>query len=534
MTARSDAGPGLEHNLEEEWKFDVDADFDPPDLRPLVGRTERLPEQTLRTTYFDTADYRLWAQGITLRHRAESEPSPAPDAAGPAGEAAGGGSAGKWTLKLPEGDQVGPDRTGRAARSELSWKGGAGEVPPEAAAIVAGLVRRAPLQAVTTLSTTRRRLVLHGPERPWAELDDDLAEVVEGSEKGLRFRQIEVELLPGAEPPEGAVESVIAELRRAGAGHSGRSKFALAAGLPEAMDSDRRPAGPMPADAAGMVARQLAAGLYRLLGHDYRLRLPGGPEVEDVHQARVASRRLRSDLLTFSAVLDPVWVGHVRRDLKWLGALLGRVRDADVLIERLQAHDDPADADEVAELVRLVAADRHLDATEVAEALASPRYLDLVDRLHAATVTPPMTEPGEGTAPAKVAARMVRPRLHSFDHELAGLGEHPSDRDLHQVRIRAKRLRYAAETAEPYVGRKARRTAAAAKSLQDRLGDLNDAVNAARELRELACHPSSTSAVAFVAGRIAGRADAEGAAIRARWQKDAARLAARKRRSWLT
>ena len=532
MTAVPDVGPELEHNLEQEWKFDVDPDFDPPDLRPLVGRTERLAEQSLRTTYFDTADHRLWAQGITLRHRSESLP-PA-DAAAPAALLDGSAAAGKWTLKLPDGDRVGPDESGRASRSEFSWKGSPGEVPAEARAVIAGLVRRAPLQPVTTLATTRRRLLLHGPEWPWAELDDDLAEVVEGTETGLRFRQIEVELMPDAEPPDGGLESVLAELRRAGAGRSGRSKFALAAGLPEDGALVGRVAAGRPSDVAGMVARQLAAGLDRLLRSDYRLRRPGGPDAEDVHQARVATRRLRSDLLTFAAALDPVWVGHVRRDLKWMGRLLGRVRDADVLIERLQAHDDPADADEVAELVRLVAADRHLDATELAEALAAPRYLDLLDRLHAASLTPPVSEPGDDTAPAKVAPRLVRPRLHAFEHELAGLGRHPSDRDLHQVRIRAKRLRYASETVEPYVGRKARRTASAAKSLQDVLGDLNDAINAARELRELACHPSTTSAVAFVAGRIAGRADAEEIAIRARWRKKAARLADRKRRSWLT
>ncbi|HET9076448.1 MAG TPA: CHAD domain-containing protein, partial [Acidimicrobiales bacterium] len=108
-----------------------------------------------------------------------------------------------------------------------------------------------------------------------------------------------------------------------------------------------------------------------------------------------------------------------------------------------------------------------------------------------------------------------------------------SDRDLHQVRIRAKRLRYAAEAVEPYVGRKARRTAAAAEDLADLLGDINDAANAARRLRELACHPSVTPSVAFVAGRIAGRADARARVARARWRKSAARLASPRRRSWL-
>ena len=57
---------------------------------------------------------------------------------------------------------------------------------------------------------------------------------------------------------------------------------------------------------------------------------------EDVHQARVAARRLRSNLKTFGRLLDPVWVKHVRSDLKWLSSALGELRDADVLAENLR------------------------------------------------------------------------------------------------------------------------------------------------------------------------------------------------------
>lgn len=526
------ADPEVESNLEQEYKFDVDPDFDPPDLRGLVGRTERLAEQHMTTTYFDTADLRLWGQGITLRYRAIVPSGSTMVAAveGPGGPAA---PSGKWTLKLPEGEGPGPDAAGMASRSELNWKGSAGDLPAEARAIVAGLVRRAPVSEITKLSTTRRRLLLHGPEAPWAEIDDDLATVVEGSEKGLRFRQLELELMPDAAPPDGLLAAVVAALRAAGAGASGRSKFALAAGVPD------RPVGPPPraADATGMVARQLSAGLDRLLAQDYRLRIPDegrGPDPEAVHQARVATRRLRSDLLTFSAVLDPVWAKNVRADLKWIGALLGRLRDADVLIALLRRHDDPDDTDAVAALIRLVEADRHLDAEELAEVLTGTRYVEMLDRLAAASARPPLVHSDVGEADLRLlSARMVRPRLHALEEEIAGLGPRPGHRQLHHVRIRSKRLRYAAEAVEPYVGRPAARTAASARELQSRLGEINDAANAVHRLRELACHPSATPSVAFVAGRLAGRAEAGLDDARRRWRPPARRLAARRARRWL-
>jgi inorganic triphosphatase YgiF len=77
---------------EQEAKFDVDEDYDPPDLPAAVGRTRRLAEQRLRTRYYDTVNRRLWRQGVSLRHRTGE------------GNAEG---AGTWTLKLPgreEGD----------------------------------------------------------------------------------------------------------------------------------------------------------------------------------------------------------------------------------------------------------------------------------------------------------------------------------------------------------------------------------------------------------------------------------------------
>ena len=101
---------GQTRTLEREVKFDAPLSLPLPDLRDLVGRTERLPEQLLRTAYFDTADGRLWNQGLTLRHRTVD-----------------GESIGTWTLKLPEAiNGLNLERT------EVSWTGGRDRVPEDA------------------------------------------------------------------------------------------------------------------------------------------------------------------------------------------------------------------------------------------------------------------------------------------------------------------------------------------------------------------------------------------------------------------
>ena len=66
----------------------------------------------------------------------------------------------------------------------------------------------------------------------------------------------------------------------------------------------------------------IASAVTRLLAHDVGARM--GDHPEDVHQARVATRRLRSDLRTFRAYADAEWVSEIRDELRWLGEIWRR------------------------------------------------------------------------------------------------------------------------------------------------------------------------------------------------------------------
>ena len=254
---------------------------------------------------------------------------------------------------------------------------------------------------------------------------------------------------------------------------------------------------------------------------------------EAVHQARVATRRVRSDLRTLHDFVDPRWARDLRGELRWLGAELGAVRDIEVLLERLTLHaallpSTEAGAARVA--LRRLAADHVAARADLLQELRTPRYAQLHRALHDAVTTPRLTTDAERNA-TKVLPGVVRPTWRRLREAVDALGPVPSDAALHEVRIRAKRCRYASELASPVLGRPARNLAAALTRVQDVLGEHQDAVVADGWLSKSA--PECSSAEAYALGMLAeierGLAVRAQAAFASAW--DAAR--ARTLRSWL-
>jgi CHAD domain-containing protein len=251
-----------------------------------------------------------------------------------------------------------------------------------------------------------------------------------------------------------------------------------------------------------LLRRAIASSTIRLVEQEPIIDL--GQDPEGVHDARVAARRLRSDLRTFRPHLDVAWCTSLREELRWLGGVLGQVRDAEVLRNRLggriEATPDSGIAagkvllDEL-EMTRLEARRRLLAD------LGSPRYAELVEQLIVGAVQPIMRD-GEADRPAQGAGSlMVRP-WRRLAKAIRRLDPAPEDAELHAVRIRVKRVRYAAEALAPAFGKRADRFARAAKTLQEVLGDHQDAVISAAWLTEHG-GGADDAAVAFAAGRLA-------------------------------
>jgi CHAD domain-containing protein len=491
-------------SLEREVKLQAPAAFRLSALEGSWLLVEREPEP-LVTTYLDTADLRIARWGCSLRQRR------------------GQG----WTVKLP------PSEDGSLlVRPEIVFEGEDPARPPAAAVdLLRAYVRDASLAPVARLRTMRRGVDVNDElGRPLAVITDDEVSVMDGRRVASRFRELEVELVPSA--PAEVVGDLLARLREAGAGEVDnvpKLRRALGSRALEPPEIEVPDLGKTPI-VAEVVRRSLAASAVRLLRHDAGVRI--GEDPEDVHQARVATRRIRSDLRTFRGQMDPPWTSRLREELRWLGGELGAVRDAEVLRDRIRARASVVPAGDRRALDRLVAG---LDARRIAarerllSSMAEGRYVRLLDTLVDAARAPALL-PEVGDAPAAVA---LAPTMDApWKHLQAAVEralEDPSDETLHATRIRAKRVRYAAEALAPVFGKRARRFAEAAVALQDVLGEHQDAVVAGAWLREAA---ASTPSLAFVAGELVA-IEAEAARhARAIWPVAWRALARKKLRFW--
>jgi hypothetical protein len=122
-----------------------------------------------------------------------------------------------------------------------------------------------------------------------------------------------------------------------------------------------------------------------------------GTDAEALHQARVATRRMRSDLRTFGPLLDLDWTSRLRDELRWIGSSLGEVRDLDVLLEVLDGlvDDEPSlSPDSVAALRSMFVRSRDERRDVLLADLGSARFAQLLTDLAEAARDPRTAPPG--------------------------------------------------------------------------------------------------------------------------------------------
>jgi len=231
--------------------------------------------------------------------------------------------------------------------------------------------------------------------------------------------------------------------------------------------------------------------------------------------------------------VDARWSLHLRGELRALGAELGAVRDIEVLRERLSLHagllpDSEADAARLA--IHRLEADHTVARTELLRALREPRYASLHRALHEAVTTPRFTASAHALA-IDALPGAVRPTWRRLRRAVDQLATVPSDGALHEVRILAKRCRYAAELATPVMGRPAREFALALTRVQDVLGEHQDAAVADAWLAKAApeCTPPEAYALGMLAEIERGLAVRARSALPAAWDT----ASARPLRAWL-
>jgi CHAD domain-containing protein/adenylate cyclase class IV len=449
----------VDSSLEREVKLRGDSEL----LERLEG--EPLEERRFTSTYYDTADHRLARNGVTLRRRVEHRKS-------------------LWQLKLPRA----------SARLELELSGGSAVPPQRMRDLLVAFIHGRDLAPVAKLRTLRRGLRLAANGGSSADVVIDEVAILDGRKVTGNFSDLEVEVVNGDEQ---TLEDVEQELRKAGARRGDpRPKVLRALGLdPQtAVPAVRRNA-----SAVEHLQARLERLYEQLLTHDPGTRL--GDDPEDLHQLRVATRRLRALLRAARPMLVRDWSEPLRAELKWLGDVLGPARDLDVLIEYLREEAEALSPDERRALGRAVAvleSEREEAGAALREALESERYLELLHAVERAARAPHVVS--RDVSLRDLAAREFR----RLKRATKSLPRNPTDAELHRVRIKGKRARYAAELAEDAAGKAAARFITKAKRFQDVIGEHQDAVVAEERLRDLRRSARGAS-TAFALGRLVER-----------------------------
>jgi CHAD domain-containing protein len=232
---------------------------------------------------------------------------------------------------------------------------------------------------------------------------------------------------------------------------------------------------------------------------------------EDIHQMRVASRRLRAALQVVDEVYEPAQIRHYRRGLRRVAQALSDARDLDVFRAHLLAYLATLPAEARAGIEALVAAldDQRAQARAVLlDDLDGRRY-----RKFKRAFATFLTTPGAGLAGGDGIDASTRVRDFAGSaiwrryeqwraHEVALAS--PTDEALHEARIAGKRLRYTLEFFDEALGPNVEQALAPLIALQECLGALQDSVVARQRIQDLGLE-QHTDAQVYLAARSAER-----------------------------
>jgi len=513
------------HKIEVEMKFEVatagsgDRYLVAPELGPF---TPGGPVDSIRVEdrYVDSADWALARAGFAARMRKTSHGT---EISLKAVNVSGG--------RLQRREEIeGPTDAGLVPRD---WPGS------HARDVVLELCGDEPLAEILTIRQLRRvRPLKAGGTR--AELSLDEVEVVGDGRVLDSFEELEVELKRGDEGPLGAIADIFdrdAGLHAVSGSKLARAVLAMRSAMasmppdiqkrwqavppefPAARSADAQPvpdtssaaepaeaetpngvADPRPGPRAiGIVAEDtMPEAARKVLGlHFARMQrreagTRSGADAEDLHDMRVATRRMRAAWRVFDGAFKAGKTKKIRRHLETIADRLGAVRDLDVLIEGLQAYSIAVDEDRRAGLDPLLSlwrkqrsAARNLLLSE----LDSDRYASFIKEMEQ------FMEAGANAASAvatPIAPRRVRDRAASeiwAAYETVRAYElvfpWADVETLHELRIAAKWLRYELEFFGEVLGPDAPRLLERVVALQDHLGTLHDADVATKLARDL-------------------------------------------------
>ena len=205
-------------------------------------------------------------------------------------------------------------------------------------------------------------------------------------------------------------------------------------------------------------------------------------DIEPVHRARVACRRLRTVFAIFRGCFPGRASKKWRREIRRLGRALGAARDADVMISTLvgalKQASDPAVRPGIRRLLLRERQRRQALQAGIESALRRFQGAGLPDEMALFTRAIGRRKRAGAAAVADEARNKAREAGSARLDALLGFAKavrNPEQIEaLHRMRIAAKRLRYALEILAPILDHDFKPAIAALKELQDRLGEIHD------------------------------------------------------------
>lgn len=484
------------------------------------------PEEKITDTYYDAGDWRFYRAGYALRVRRVGRGAEATMKSLSPGD---GNFRRRREITEPLGDDK-PAKLGKAP----------GPVGERARSLLGGRDPRPMFE----VRTRRRKFALllddpaggteNGASRDAVRIGEvvlDSTEIpLDGGRESAQLSRVEVEAGAGTAPtPElwGFVDEMQHALDLKPASLSKFETGLYAAGLTPDGAADVGPTRIGP----GMTIGEVAFAVLRRQFAEMRSHEPGtrlGEDPEELHDTRVATRRMRAAMKVFEVVL-PERAKWLREELRWVAGAMGDVRDLDVQIDNLEGWKDESGEESLETLDKILAVleRRRTEARgRMLEALDSARYERLeasfgemlrrgpgAERELARTDGhSPEDEPVTSAAPALISARYRKWRKAA-----KRLDESSPPEDFHDLRKKGKRFRYALEFVSEVYGEPVATLVSPLKALQDDLGDHQDAVVAAETLRELGTAtkgPRIPRGAAFTMGLLAGRHLREAAGLR--------------------
>jgi triphosphatase len=452
------------------------------------------PRSTLEIfdTYLDTEDWRIHRAGFALRVRSESGTTEA-------------------TLKsLHSASTEVSDREELTETLNSSDSDDIRESIGPVGTRVSAVSGARALTPLFEVRTSRQRFAVRKSDeaRQLGEiaLDETVISRPHG-EPQASLQRVEVEALTESHEP---LRALVKTLRsKCALEAASDSKYAL--GLRSMGLAPPPPESAANIDASMTIAEVAMVNLRRYLAawhqHEPGARL--GDDPEELHDLRVAGRRLDAILRQFQSFLPPELL-KVRPTLKTALSAFGRARDLDVALIELQDFSrklPKSDRAAMEPLKEHLASERDRTRAQMLSVLDSVWVQKNLQEFASVLAAPIALDAPSAEPALQASSNLIRRRFRKLRKRAEPLGPDSSTEEYHEVRGQVKKLRYALEAVADLYGKPAAEMVRALRRWQENLGLQQDAAVAMQRLNALAAaKPKSIPAeTLFLMGRLAER-----------------------------